>query len=346
MLNSNFAKKQSVQHIATEYKDELTSHLQFKGESLYPKFEDAIFRLETTNICNHKCLFCPHSKHGRKKREIDPNLAFRLIKEAADLGMKKAGLFINGEPFTSSTIDIYVKYAKDVGFTNIFITTNGSLLTKERLVSIVDAGVDSIKFSFNAGSRETYKQVHGQDDYDKVFENLRFAHEYRQQNRLNYRILSGFVVTQINQNEVEPHYEKIGKYVDDIIFTTLGNYGGYTVDEIKKIDANDIVEGFENIPIYKYQEKSLPCSMLFNSVYVTCEGYLTLCCNDTLNYLVTEDLNKMSIKEAWYSPKMVEMRTRHLNHDIENTQCNNCIYNKCDDVTPLNEKLFLECQEK
>ena len=39
--------------------------------------------------------------------------------------------------------------------------------------------------------------------------------------------------------------------------------------------------------------------MPFNRIHVTWEGYLTLCCVDYQNYLIVEDLNKISLWDAY-----------------------------------------------
>lgn len=41
------------------------------------------------------------------------------------------------------------------------------------------AGVDSIKLSINAETSESNRIVYGKEDYDKVFEHLIYANEYR-----------------------------------------------------------------------------------------------------------------------------------------------------------------------
>lgn len=83
---------------------------------------------------------------------------------------------------------------------------------------------------------------------------------------------------------------------------------------------------------------------LWNSINVTCEGYMTLCCADAFNYNVIEDLNKISIQEAWHSDKMVEMRSRHIKRKLDGTLCGKCV--KCYDgeIKALNNELYLKSQ--
>lgn len=308
-----------------------------------PDITKAVFRLELSNICNHACIFCGNSRMTRKKIQMEDHLAVRLIREAAEAGIKKAGFFINGEPFVSKRLADYIRFSKDLGMDYIFITTNGSLPDHKQLESILlGGGVNSIKFSINAGSRESYRKVHGRDDYEKVMDNLKYCHMFREKNNLKYRILTSFVVTPLTVHEMRDQYEAVKPYVDDIAFFGVSNWGGETVEQALqlKIDQKRYVEG---MPFFSYKAEA-PCSMLFNSVNVTCEGYLTLCCAEMENKMALMDLREIPLKEAWYSTEMQELRARHIRNELRGIQCYKCIHNVEADVEPLNRDLYLACR--
>ena len=60
----------------------------------------------------------------------------------------------------------FVKVAKDNGIKRVYITSNGALANIERVKETLKAGLDSIKFSINAGTRQ-HKLIHGKDDLKK-----------------------------------------------------------------------------------------------------------------------------------------------------------------------------------
>jgi len=309
--------------------------------SLFPDISKAEIRFEMTNACNHKCVFCPNSQMMRKKRFIDEELMYSMLDQCQELGIKKAAMFLNGEPFLNDKLADYVRYAKQHGMEYVYVTTNGGkATTEERLRKVFDAGIDSIKFSINGGE-STYERTHGVDEYNLVIEHLKFAHNYRKENKLNYRILSGYVATDLNQYEYEKHYELIKPYIDDIIFVHPINMAGQTVDEVEKecskLDANIVKK-------HGYELAKLPCALLFNSIVVSAEGYLTTCCEESFGNLFVHDLNEMSIKDAWHSQEMAELRKRHIEKRVEGIQCYNCAYNVVERVTPLNQKLFDSAQ--
>ena len=61
--------------------------------------------------------------------------------------------------------------------------------------------MDSIKFSVNAGTRDSYKNVHGKDQFDLVQENIRWFSNYRETSGLKYNIYVSSVQTSKNKGE-------------------------------------------------------------------------------------------------------------------------------------------------
>lgn len=224
----------------------------------------------------------------------------------------------------SKNLDRYVAEAKKIGFEYVYITTNGALATPERVRPVIEAGLDSVKFSINAGTPETYKLIHGKDEFHKVISNLKFIAIYRKKYCKPSKIYVSYVVTRQNQNECETLKELVGPLVDDIIFCNVGNQGGmmFEVNASLKVEGGDLVS-------------KPPCNMAFNRFHITWEGYLTLCCVDYQNYLVVADLNKSSLKEAWHNQLFVDLRRRHLTNKLKGTLCYNCLYNKNEKVAPL-----------
>lgn len=320
----------------SSYLSELENRQTIENICMQPNaFENITLRLELSNICNHKCLFCPNSEMRRRRCHMDSGLVYRLLSEGSKLGIKKVGLFITGEPFVSPDLEKYISFAKENNYTYVFITTNGALATPDRLAGIMEAGVDSIKFSINAGTKESYKMIHGVDDYEKVWENLIYADSYRKKRGLPVKLLSSFVVTKYTKEEINMHYEKIKPYIDDICFFKAESFGGDM-----KNDALEVAMDHEDMPQYTLPNR-LPCAELFHTMCVTAEGYLTCCCNEAFNYLVVADVNKLTLKEAWDSDAMQDIRRRHIEGNIEGTQCYKCIYGATEgEIKPLNEELY------
>lgn len=286
--------------------------------------DGVLVQLEVTNACNHKCIFCPNVDSSRKKKMMDFDFAKRIMEECAGLlcNDKKICFHMNGEPLLYKQLPELVKLSKVLGYSYSFITTNGSVASDVLLKRLFDEGLDSIKFSINAGTRETYRKIHGADDFDKAVSALQFAYDYRKTSGLNYKIFVSCVGIEQNYNELKHFEEFASQYSDEVVFYYPCSYAGQKIQA-----AKSFYKDMSDLDIKTFQIKhTLPCSVLWNSINVTCEGYLALCCSEADNRLIIEDLNHMSVKEAWLGDKMNSVRQGHMDRNIQHMPCYSCIY--------------------
>ena len=293
------------------------------------KFEEKVVLpinmiVEVTNACNHECIFCAHSKMKRKIGRMDLELYKSIVKQAYEGGTREIGFYMTGEPLLHTQLAEYVAYAKELGFEYLYITTNGALANLETK-KLLHAGINSVKFSINAGTAETYKKIHGKDDFDKVITNLKDLSNYIRTEKLDVGLFVTCIVCKQNQHEVQVLKDLVGEYVDDVVAPNAYNQGG---------NMYEINDGIMLDPDYKPMKA--PCSMLFNRMHITCEGYLNACCVDFDNHLAIADLNKVSLEEAWNSEKMMMLRNMHLKNEIPTqVMCYNCIHNTNFECNPL-----------
>jgi len=280
--------------------------------------------VELSNACNHACIFCANPKMTRRIGRIDPDLLERLLGEARTLGVNEVGFYTTGDPFVHKDLAKFVALAKSLGIRYTYVSTNGALAVPARLKAVIDAGLDSMKFSINAGSRATYRAIHGKDEYDRVIENLMWISNYRNALTRPLYLSITFVVINQNQHEVEGFRERLAPFVDDIYFSPGGIQAGNMLENLQVLLPDDHV-----VPDFK------PCWMLFGRAHITCEGYLTLCCVDYQNYLALVDLKTTTLENGWRHARFAEMRRRHLDNELEGTLCYNCLYGKLTPIQPL-----------
>ena len=164
-----------------EYNEKIASFHNIEGLTLMPEYPKNDLRLELSNVCNHTCLFCANRKMTRKKGFMDEGFLRRILQEAYDEGFYGVGFYANGEPFISPHFVEYIRWAKEIGYTYIYIDANGAAVGQEKIKEAIDAGLDSIKFSINGTNRETYELIHGWDDFDRVMENLKYTYQYKKE---------------------------------------------------------------------------------------------------------------------------------------------------------------------
>lgn len=304
--------------------------------SLAPKFPREIF-LEVNNTCNHQCLFCANSKMTRDKIFIDDKLAKKIMKDAYKAGATDISFYATGEPLIFPKLAEYIKYAKELGYSYVFLTSNAALSSYMKMKGIIDAGLDSIKFSVNAGTKETYKQVHGNDDFEKVVQNIKEWDEYRKKINSKLKIFVSFIPTQITKNDYPLLIQKVGKYIDqEIDQRECSNQGGNMLENNKFETINP-----ENIlGTLKSHQFTKICPDPFNRVIVSSEGYLTACVVDYQNALIIADLKEASIVDAWHNEIFQKLRKKHLEDKLEGTVCFNCLKNKNEQFQPLQQEYF------
>lgn len=291
-----------------------------------PTFPKKNLLIEVTNICNNACIFCANRKMTREKKMIDENLAIRVLEECYELGTRQVGFYATGEPLLNDKLEVYIKKAKSIGYEYIYLTTNGLLADKDRINSIFDAGLDSIKFSINAIEKNAYKFIHAVDCFDKIVNNLRNTYLIKKEKYPNIKVSVSYIKTKYtneNNETIKTFFEDI---CDEVVISEVKNQGGL-LPEIDKMNIgyNDNIK--------------LPCFYVFNSLTVTCEGYLSACCMDFQNYLAYADLNKNSMIEAWTNECITKFRKRQIAGDVNGTICENCINGTCKKIHPINEEL-------
>lgn len=311
---------------------DLSDRIQISVENFtkseIPPFPRKNMLLEISNYCNHRCVFCANKKMTRKRGFMSLEFADRILREAYALGVREIGLYATGEPLTNPKVSEYVRIAKSIGYSYIYLTTNGALLDEEKFITLIQAGLDSIKFSINAGTSKTYEMIHGRDDFEKVIRIIEFAYRYRKETHCSYKIYASCVLTQPSISEKEILVQRVGHIVDEVIFMDVLNQGGmmYEINDGLILEKN------------RHKFGLIPCPTIFNAITVTCEGYLSACCVDFQNYLIVADLNHTSMMEAWTSELFQDLRRRHLENRVEGTLCYNCIYNKNDPVSPITKQ--------
>lgn len=75
-----------------EFKNKYNNYYNIAHSDL-PPFPKTML-LETTNYCNHSCIFCSHAKMTRSKGFMDKELAFKIMKESYRGGIRSRVLYV------------------------------------------------------------------------------------------------------------------------------------------------------------------------------------------------------------------------------------------------------------
>lgn len=285
--------------------------------------------VELTNACNHACVFCHNPFMHRTTGVMNKDLFKRFIEEAAALGLEEVGLYSTGEPFVVKNLAWYIQCAKDAGVRRVYLTSNGVLATVERVKAAVEAGLDSLKFSINAATRESYQLTHGVDEFDLAVKNVDDIYNWKQESGASLQLLGSFIHTRLTKDEVELHRSIFSKYFEDIVYLQAMSQGGRTGERIKEIIER---------PPHADMSTIKPCEMLWNRVHMTWEGYLTACCVDYEHDLTFADFNSGApLAELWNNESIRNLRQRHLDRDLDNLICKSCLLGEASPYEPISD---------
>src|SRR2546423_11615304 len=112
-----------------------------------------IVQIESTNICNAKCVFCPRDDMHRRQGVMSFDLFRKIVDECAQLGITHVRVHNYGEPFLDRHLTDKVRYAKQKGIKEVGMISNGSLITERVARGMIEAGADAVK-NTHAAPRE------------------------------------------------------------------------------------------------------------------------------------------------------------------------------------------------
>lgn len=265
--------------------------------------------------CNYACIHCPYTMLSQKKQmtaaRFSKELNQKLVDEVRQYGCHQTQQIrytANGEPFLHPQIMDILEYAVKNSGTFVTITTNGSLVDKERAEKLLEIGIGLIDFSLDAYKEETYQaiRVHGQ--LEKVKGNILYMLKKKSEGNYKTKIVVSFVVQEKNQNEqsdFEQYWKSQG--VDYVIFRKLHSAGG----EMFQCEKKGITQ---------------PCVYPWERICLDAKGRLQYCPNswgENLNF----DFNfaEHSIHELWSSDVYEALRKEHLSDTFERFKhCETC----------------------
>jgi hypothetical protein len=284
-------------------------------------------KIELTARCDFQCFFCASAMRLRDKADIDRDFFRRILREMRALGVEEIGLFYLGESFLCSWLPEAVRFAKyECGYPYVFLTTNGRMATPDRVRACMEAGLDSLKFSFNFADAEQFMQVTNvrKIDFHRVEENLRAARQVRDEVEARTGQRCGLYASSIRyDNEqskrMEKTVERIIPHVDEHYWLPLYGQAGLTSG------ARGTVPSAGNQGRIGALRKPLPCWSLFTEGHITWDGRLSACCFDHDGRFDMGDLDLQSFPEAWHSANFQRLRSANLAEDVRGTVCEKCI---------------------
>lgn len=166
---------------------------------------------DVCTFCNHACDFCSNpDKRTKKAKTSYSNFVKAMDNVLQYVETNELGLSAKGEVLLNNDLESIINHCKNTyNIPYIYISSNGALMNETRAVSLIESGLDSIKFSINAIDSANYKKVHNRDDFDRVIQNFSTLLKLKKEKYPHLKLLISSVLTPCNTQNPQEAFGKI-----------------------------------------------------------------------------------------------------------------------------------------
>ncbi len=274
-------------------------------------------QIQTVTGCQADCIFCPFGStyDFQPKGRMDPDLFLRIIAEAKKHGVRRISPYLMNEPFIDKDLFKKIRYIHEqIPDSKVVVTTNGGLLTKDRVNEMLDIGdaLHALYVSFQGIEKEGYeKTMRGAMHFTHTMENVNYLLEQQRRRMTPWpKVWITMVSTEvIDAKKAVAYWRKRGVRSK---YTALENRGGNITDA-------------ESFSTSGHMEYFSSCTRLFKQGYINFNGDMVLCCTDYSRKQILGNVTNSSIQDVWNGPKAVDIRRRFLGDQIHTIDlCNVC----------------------
>lgn len=246
-------------------------------------------QIETTNVCDAACVFCPHSRMQRSVGTMALALSRKIIEDAATIPLIDHLSFVGlGEPLLDRFLVQRIAHAR-AAMPGIWIdlTTDGSYLRPKMTDALIAAGLSHLNVSLNATNRDSRKAIMGIDNFDAVVEYIEYA-------RAAGAGQMSVTVKGIQEKDLmeggEPEAFLL-RWGADAFLHQEGNWAG-TMRPVRVVPK-------------------APCVRALRQIMVLWDGRVSLCCFDAEGAVILGDLNTQRLRDVYAGELALSIRQAH-----------------------------------
>jgi cyclic pyranopterin phosphate synthase len=209
-------------------------------------------RISVTDRCNFRCTYCmPKEVFGRDFAFLqrDELLTFeeitRLARHFVSMGVRKIRL-TGGEPLLRRDLErLVAQLAAIDGLDDIALTTNGSLLTREKALALKAAGLQRITVSLDSLDDATFRAMNDVSfPVSRVLDAIEFAAE------AGLTPVKVDVVVKRGMNDrdiavIARRFRGTGHIVRFIEYMDVGNSNGWRIDDV--VSGREILTELQSV---------------------------------------------------------------------------------------------------
>lgn len=272
------------------------------------KLNNPEVRIETTNFCPAHCVMCPRDSLTRLKGVMDMDLFKRVVDDAVQHEITSIFIGGFGEPLTDPLLEERIKYIKSVD-PSIFVNfiTNGILWTEKRSQRLIESGLDEVRFSIYATTREVFEKVHRGIDFDQVMTNVNRLIAMKKQFGNKPAVLVYWLELDENKHQYE-------------------DWKTYWIERADAIEAWKPHNWSDAFRFREVPQKKVSCGRpKTGPLQVQWDGTVIPCCWDYDGKMLLGDLNTQTIEEVMKGAPYEDLRDAHAKGEFERYPfCNQC----------------------
>ena len=297
-------------------------------------------KIELSPRCNLRCKFCAvHTRSKKATKDMDFRLFKRITEDMRVSGVEEIGLFYLGESFMNPEllVDACKWVKQELKFPYVFLTSNATKAKSTDVMKLMEAGLDSLKWSVNQYDAEQFKSITGasEDTYEEAFRNIRLAYEFRKTNGYDTALYASSILYEGEQKEKMQKVidERVKPYVDQHYWLPLYQMSMYrgkmekdlgfvpTAGNCGRIDDDTMLP----------TRHPIPCWCAITEGHVRYDGGLSACgfgADDRFDMGLLDGTNFM---RQWNSPKFVSLREAQFKtvtegqDALKGTPCEVCV---------------------
>ena len=260
-----------------------------------------VVALDISNLCNLRCRYCsanhaPKNPHHFEEAHFFPWERFlEVIDDCVDLNVDHVSLVGDGEPAVHPLFRDMMRHLEQKPL-KVMLLTNATFPLE--YCSDVIKG-DHVIINLSAVDRQAYRELHGQDLFERVIANIKRLVSLRNAGKPGFIIEISYIVNALNIKQKQKMQE---------LAFQLG-LNGVCFEEMTVHAYNrEIALPQGPLSDSEGKEKRTPpvCLNGWFFIRIRSDGTVSTC--SPIRQGRTGDLNKMSLKQIWLSPQMMNMR--------------------------------------
>lgn len=266
--------------------------------------------LGLTSYCNLLCKMCFRNYlSSSEKINMPMEIVDRIVSQCKELNVSSIWLGSFSEALLHPEIKTIIKKFGELEPLDFWLTTNGTLLSRDISEVLVDSGVTKLHVSLDAAKEETYKIIRG-GKLDIVEKNVEEFLKIREEKGSKLPLLRvTFVEQEDNKQEIDEFVEKWSGVAD-------------IIDVQKMTDYSKL---YDDMEVDSHKDSFFDCYYAFYQLAILYDGQILPCPCPIFDSGKKYNIQSTSLIEYWNCDEMKKIENSMLTGESYFDCCRKCL---------------------